>query len=51
MRMLWQCGISRVVAKSRYRDLDEILAMTDLAIDIRSDEGYIDLIYKGRTGT
>jgi dCMP deaminase len=49
MRMLWQCGISRVIAKSKYRDLDEILAMTDLAVDIRSEEGFVDLIYRGRT--
>lgn len=51
MRMLWQCGINRVIAKSRYKDLDQILAMNDLAVDIRSEEGFIDLIYKGRTAT
>ena len=45
MRMLWQCGINRVVAKEQYRDLDEILAMDDLAVDVRSDDGFIDLRY------
>lgn len=45
MRMLWQCGINRVVAKDRYRDFDDIMAMEDLAVDVRNEDGYIDLRY------
>lgn len=46
MRLLWQSGVTRVVAKTRYRDFDDILAMRDLKIDIRNEDQYIDLIYK-----
>lgn len=46
MRMLWQCGISRVVAKSRYRDFDDILAMRDIAVDLTPENEYIDLRYQ-----
>jgi len=46
MRLLWQSGVTRVVAKTRYRDFDDILAMRDLKIDIRNEGQYIDLIYK-----
>lgn len=46
MRMLWQCGISRVVAKSKYRDFDDILAMRDIAVDLTPENEYIDLRYQ-----
>lgn len=46
MRMLWQCGINRVVAKAKYRDFDDILAMRDIAISSTDADGYIDLRYR-----
>jgi dCMP deaminase len=45
MRMLWQCGINRVISKSRYKDFDQILSMIDLSVGISSNEGLIDLTY------
>lgn len=47
MRMLWQCGISRVVAKNKYRDFDSILTMGDLSMSIKEVDGLIDLEYGG----
>jgi len=46
MRLLWQSGVVRVVAKEIYRDFDDILAMKDIGIDIRNDGEYIDMRYK-----
>lgn len=46
MRLLWQSGVSRVVAKQKYRDFNDIIDMKDLNIDIRNDIEYIDMRYK-----
>jgi len=45
MRLLWQCGISRVVAKAKYRDFENILKMQDISVSSTIDE-YIDLRYR-----
>lgn len=46
MRLLWQCGINRVIAKAKYRDFDNILAMRDIAVSSTDSDGYIDLRYQ-----
>jgi dCMP deaminase len=47
MRLLWQCGVKKVIAKDKYKDLDDIINMEDLNIECSfTEEGYIQLIYK-----
>ena len=48
MRLLWQSGVTRVVAKNTYRDFDDICGMKDLKINIRSYDPYIDIVYDNR---
>lgn len=47
MRMLFSCGITQVIAKSLYRDWQDILHMDDLAVDYMfcKDTGYYYLTY------
>jgi len=49
MRMLWQCGVRKIIAKDIYKDFNEIMTMADLKIESSlTEEGYIELIYKVR---
>lgn len=45
MRMLWQCGITRVVCGARYRDFEEICKMLDIKVSVSDIEGFLDLRY------
>jgi len=47
MRLLWQCGVKKVIAKDTYRDFNQVVSMEDLDIESSfTEEGYIQLIYK-----
>jgi dCMP deaminase len=47
MRMLWQCGITNVIAKQKYRDFDKIVNMMDLYVEEETtSEGFIKLNYR-----
>lgn len=47
MRMLWQCGITKVVVKEKYRDFDAVLAAQDMNVETRStEEGFYELTYR-----
>jgi dCMP deaminase len=47
MRLLWQCGISKVVVKEKYKDFEDLKVMGDIGIDIKeTDDGYYELTYK-----
>lgn len=49
MRMLFQVGITRVVAKQKYRDFEHLTNMQDIAIDESiSEEGYVCLLYRAK---
>lgn len=49
MRMLWQCGITHVVAKNIYRGFDDVCAMKDLKIDVKkTEEEYLELKYSAK---
>lgn len=45
MRLLWQSGISRVVAKEPYRDFDDIKKMRDIVVFAIPGIPYIDITY------
>src|SRR5581483_6694677 len=46
MRLLWQCGITRVIVKEKYKDFDELQKMEDIGIVVAStEEGYLELTY------
>lgn len=46
MRILFQCGITRVIVKQQYKDFENILQMKDVDVDVgRTPEGYIELKY------
>ena len=50
MRIMWQCGITRVIVKEKYKDFQEILQMKDLGIDVRrTEEGFTELRYSVET--
>jgi dCMP deaminase len=47
MRLLFQCGITKVYAKELYKDFDEIKEMADIQIEVKQlDNGYFLLTYK-----
>ena len=47
MRLLWQCGIKRVVVKEQYSDFESLKTMGDIGIDIKeTEDGYYELTYK-----
>ncbi len=47
MRMLWQCGITDVIARERYRDFDKVLNMEDIGVlEETTPEGYVKLTYR-----
>ena len=46
MRLLWQCGITEVIAKDLYRDIEAIQKMKDIAIVLlKTVEGFHALTY------
>ncbi len=46
MRLLWQCGITKVIARTSYRDFEELTKMKDLRIDAKmTPEGFLSLTY------
>jgi dCMP deaminase len=46
MRMMFNCGITNVIAKEQYKDFDEILKMQDIKIGVEKDkEGFTVLKY------
>ena len=50
MRLLYQAGITCVVAKTKYKDFDDILQMDDLNIkEELMEEGYVKLTYSPKT--
>jgi dCMP deaminase len=36
MRIMWQCGITSIVVRDLYRDVDKIKTMKDIQLDIRT---------------
>lgn len=46
MRLIYQAGVTCVVAKTKYRDFEELLQMDDLNIQEEpTEEGYVKLTY------
>lgn len=47
MRLLFSCGITKVIAESEYRDFDDILKMRDLKVEHeKNKEGFTVLHYR-----
>jgi dCMP deaminase len=47
MRMLLNCGITKVIAKDLYKDFDEILQMQDIKVECKKEEdGFYHIAYK-----
>lgn len=46
MRLLYQCGITRVVVKEMYRDFDDITKMKDISVQVNDIEDFYELRYK-----
>lgn len=47
MRLLFQCGITKVVVKKKYKDYEDLKKMGDIEIEEReTPEGYFELTYK-----
>ena len=47
MRALYQTGVTRVVVKEFYTDIEEIQGMLDLDIEIsETEDGFFELLYK-----
>jgi dCMP deaminase len=40
MRLLWQCGITSIIVRDLYRDVDEIKTMQDINLSIGSSEDH-----------
>jgi dCMP deaminase len=46
MRLLWQCGITDIIAKDKYRDFDKLLGMRDIKILVsKTEDGFWRLKY------
>jgi dCMP deaminase len=47
MRMLVNCGITKVIAKELYKDFSDILAMKDIKVNVEKDEeGFNHIAYE-----
>ena len=47
MRLLWQCGITHVVVKEKYKDFDSVCAAQDINVGTRfTKEGFLELRYR-----
>lgn len=52
MRLMWNAGITRVIAKQLYHDFDDIMKMKDLGVDQKiTPEGFWELTYKEKLCT
>jgi dCMP deaminase len=50
MRLIFQCGITQVVVKEKYRDFEDLKKMQDIEIEeSQTVEGYYVLTYKVRS--
>lgn len=47
MRMLLNCGITKVIAKDLYKDFNDILKMQDIKVEVKKEEdGFYHITYK-----
>lgn len=46
MRMLLNCGITKVIAKDLYKDFNEILKMNDVRVHVTQEDGFYHITYK-----
>lgn len=47
MRMLLNCGVTKVIAKDLYKDFNEITQMQDIQVEVvKADDGFYHLTYK-----
>ena len=47
MRMLLNCGITKVIAKELYKDFNDILQMQDIKVDVQKEEdGFFHISYR-----
>lgn len=48
MRMLWQCGITHVIAKEQYKGFDELVKLKDVRVEasVIQPSGFMELNYK-----
>lgn len=47
MRMLLNCGITKVIAKDLYKDFDDIIRMQDIQVEVKQEEdGFYHITYK-----
>lgn len=47
MRMLLNCGITKVIAKDLYKDFNDILKMQDIKVEYKKeDDGFYHISYK-----
>lgn len=47
MRMLLNCGITKVIAKELYKDFNDILQMQDIKVDVQKEEdGFYHISYR-----
>ena len=47
MRMLLNCGITKVIAKDLYKDFNDILKMQDVKVEVNQEEdGFYHITYK-----
>lgn len=46
MRMMFNCGITKVIAKELYRDFEDILKMADVSVSLeKKDDGFYHIEY------
>lgn len=49
MRLLWQCGITDIIVKERYRDFELIRTQLDIHVSVsRTTEGFFKLSYSAK---
>ena len=48
MRLMFQCGITKIVVKNLYKDFEELQKMKDIEVTktMTNPEGYYELIYR-----
>jgi hypothetical protein len=47
MRMLLNCGITKVIARDLYKDFNEILKMDDIKVEAKQEvDGFWHITYK-----
>lgn len=47
MRMLLNCGITKVISKNLYKDFNEIIAMQDIRVEVKQEpDGFYHISYK-----